>query len=108
MSIPAAEGFFHREVWLVIIAACISLLLGIGSSYVTSYVRMAVLEQDRKAVWVRFDDNRDERLAIRAEIAQAAQIAKESRARIRDTMDKAMEQMSRIDRVLARIEAKME
>ena len=108
MSIPAAEGFFRREVWLVIIAASLSLLLGIGSSYVTSYARMAMLEQDRKAVWMRFDDNRDDRLAIRAEVALAALVAKEDRDRIRHTIDKVAEQMARIDRLLARIEAKME
>ena len=107
MSVDFSKSF-SREVWLIIIAASLSLLLGIGSSYVASYVRMAMLEQDRKAVWMRFDDNKNDRLAIRAEIAQTVLVSKEDRDRIRHTIDKVAEQMARIDRLMARIEAKME
>ena len=107
MSVDFSKSF-SREVWLIIVAASLSLLLGIGSSYVTSYARMAMLEQDRKAVWMRFDDNKNDRLAIRAEIAQTVLVSKEDRDRIRHTIDKVAEQMARIDRLMARIEAKME
>jgi len=95
------EGKLNREVVLVLVAAAISIVVGIGSSYVTTYARMAVLENTMTGVVDKLSSNQT---ATRRELDAA--LARDNAQSL--NIQAMVNTVQRIDMAVARIEAKME